>query len=396
MLAPIKARQRACYGYSVTSPQLRARSHEEARVIRRRRTARATELGFPQAAMRNNTVAQGSWIAIAAAVLFGLTTPLVKHFGEHAGPFATATLLYLGAAVGAVGRRHAGERAPGLAEAPRLLLVATFGAALAPAALAWGLQRSGALTGSLLLNLEALFTIALAAAIYREPIGRRIMLACALMVAGGGVLALRLGGGGASSLLGIAALIVATLSWALDNTLTRPLSDFEPRATVFWKAMVGSALSASVALSFRDGWPGATATLGLLACGASGYGLSLRLYLRAQRLLGAARTGSLFALAPFCGAAAAFVGGDQHGAALIALAACLFGVAAYLHVTEHHAHRHGHETLDHEHAHTHDDGHHHHTHNPPVAGSHTHPHHHDTLEHEHAHAADLHHRHEHD
>jgi len=347
--------------------------------------------------MRKNTIAQGSWIVIAAAVLFGLTTPLVERFGAHAGPFATATLLYVGAAIGAVGRRKAGERAPGAAEAPRLLLVATFGAALAPAALAWGLQRSGALTGSLLLNLEALFTVALAAAIYREPIGRRIMLACALMVAGGGVLALRLGGGdGASSLLGIAALMVATLGWALDNTLTRPLSDFDPRATVFWKALVGSTLSGAVGLAFGDHWPNATETLGLLACGASGYGLSLRLYLRAQRLLGAARTGSLFALAPFCGAAVAFVWGDHHGAALVALAAAFFGLAAYLHVTEKHAHSHRHAPLDHEHPHTHDDGHHHHTHRPPVVGAHTHPHHHDAVEHEHPHAADLHHRHEHE
>lgn len=346
--------------------------------------------------MQGQSIARGSWIAIAAAVLFGLTTPLVKHFGEHAGPFATATLLYLGAALGAVGKPRAGERAPGLAQAPRLLLVAIFGAALAPAALAWGLQRSGALTGSLLLNLEALFTVALAAAIYREPVGRRILLACALMVAGGGVLALRLGDGGSSSLLGVAALVVATLSWALDNTLTRPLADFEPRATVFWKAIFGSALSAVAALSFRDNWPGSAQTLGLLACGASGYGLSLRLYLRAQRSLGAARTGSLFALAPFCGAAAAFALGDRHGAAWIALSAGLFGLAAYLHVTEHHAHRHRHEALDHEHAHTHDDGHHTHSHHPPVVGSHTHPHHHDATEHEHEHASDVHHRHEHD
>jgi drug/metabolite transporter (DMT)-like permease len=346
--------------------------------------------------MQKSPIAQGSWIAIAAAVLFGLTTPLVQHFGQRAGPFATATLLYVGAALGAAGRPRAGERAPGLAEAPRLLLVATFGAALAPAALAWGLSRSGALTGALLLNLEALFTVALAAAIYREPIGRRILLACALMVAGGGVLALRLGVGGASSLLGIAALVVATLSWALDNTLTRPLSDFEPHATVFWKAILGSALSAGVALLLRDSWPGTTETLGLLACGATGYGLSLRLYLRAQRLLGAARTGSLFALAPFCGAAVAFVWGDQHGAGLIVLAAGLFGFAAYLHVTERHAHRHQHGALEHEHAHTHGDGHHDHAHDPPVVGPHTHPHHHDAIEHEHAHASDLHHRHEHD
>lgn len=346
--------------------------------------------------MSRGPIARGSWTAIAAAALFGFTTPLVKHFGVHVGAFATATLLYAGAALGA-GLPASGTRERGLgsAQAPRLVSVALCGAVLAPAALAWGLQRSGALAGSLLLNLEALFTVALAALIYREPIGRRVALACLLMLTGGALLAFRTHGGG-SSALGLSALVVATFAWGLDNTLTRPLSDFDPRSVVFWKASLGAALSGALALLQRDAWPEPLALAALIACGASGYGLSLRLYLRAQRLLGAARTGSLFALAPFLGAGVAFILGDRGGAPFIALASLFFGVAAYLHVTEEHHHRHRHEAIDHEHAHTHDDGHHTHTHAPPVVGSHTHPHHHEAQEHDHPHGSDLHHRHEHD
>lgn len=349
------------------------------------------------AAESTNPIAHGSWVAIAAAALFGLTTPLVKHFGVTAGPFATATLLYGGAALGAgIPRRRADEPSLTSAQAPRIVLVALFGAVLAPAALAWGLQRSGALAGSLLLNLEALFTVGLAALIYREPIGRRVMGACLLMLVAGGVLAFRTQGAGTSSAVGLGALAAATLAWGLDNTLTRPLSDFEPRAVVFWKGALGATLSAGLALAFSDAWPHGVAVAALVVCGASGYGLSLRLYLRAQRLLGAARTGSLFALAPFLGAAVAFALGDRGNAWLVALAAVLFAWASYLHVTEDHHHRHRHEALDHEHAHTHDDGHHSHQHNPPVVGSHTHPHHHEAGEHEHPHGSDLHHRHRHD
>lgn len=346
--------------------------------------------------MPRDPLAQGSLVAIAAAALFGATTPLIQRLGAHTGPFATAALLYAGAAVGAgIGDSGAQERSVGWAQAPRLLLVALFGAALGPAALAWGLQRSGAMAASLLLNLEALFTLALAAALYREPIGRRVLLACSLMVAGGAVLALRVHGAGASSLLGLGALVVASVCWALDNTLTRPLADFDPRAIVFFKATLGAVLSGLVAQLFRDNWPTFPALLGLLACGASGYGVSLRLYLRAQRALGAARTGSLFALGPFIGAAFAFALGDRQGAGLIVLAAVLFAIAAYLHVTEHHHHRHRHEATDHEHLHSHDDGHHDHDHDPPVVGSHVHVHHHDALEHDHPHGQDLHHRHTH-
>ena len=83
--------------------------------------------------------------------------------------------------------------------------------------------------------------------------------------------------------------------WACPIRGYCPLSDFDPRFVVFWKASLGAALSGALALLQRDSWPEPLALLALIACGASGYGLSLRLYLRAQRLLGAARTGSLFA-----------------------------------------------------------------------------------------------------
>jgi drug/metabolite transporter (DMT)-like permease len=347
--------------------------------------------------MRKNSIAIGSWIAIAAAVLFGLTTPLIKHFGAASGPFATAALLYGGAALGAgIARRRAAEPVLTRAQAPRLLIVALFGAVLAPAALAWGLQRSGGLAGSLFLNLEAAFTVALAAFIYREPIGRRVIAACVLMLAAGGALALRTQSAASSSAVGLVALAVATFAWGVDNTLTRPLADFEPGAVVFWKGTLGATQYASLALGVGDSWPHGIALAALVGCGASGYGLSLRLYLRAQRLLGAARTGSLFALAPFVGAAVAYAMGDQGGPWLVFFAAVLFAWASYLHVTEDHQHGHRHEALDHEHAHTHDDGHHDHQHDPPVTGSHTHPHHHVPSEHDHSHGSDLHHRHRHE
>jgi drug/metabolite transporter (DMT)-like permease len=344
-----------------------------------------------------NPIVRGSFLASAAAVLFGLTTPLVKHFGEGVGAFTTAALLYAGAAVGAGLRRaSADEPRVALRHAPRIAMVAVFGAVIAPVAFAWGLQRSGAVAASLLLNLEAAFTVLLARFFYREPLGQRVLLAVFLMIAGGGLLPLRLDAGGGWSVFGVAAVSLATLGWALDNTLTRPLSDLDPRAVVFWKATTGAVLSTVVVLVVGDAWPTGSALLGLLACGAAGYGLSLQLYLRAQRILGAARTGSLFALAPFVGTALSFALGDRSEVALILAASALFATAVYLHATEVHRHRHVHEPIEHEHAHTHDDGHHSHTHDPPVSGSHTHSHRHERVEHEHPHGSDLHHRHGHD
>jgi drug/metabolite transporter (DMT)-like permease len=334
-------------------------------------------------------------IAIAAAVLFGATTPLVRRFGVGVGPFATAALLYTGSALGSIVLRPRQEL-PHLGQHwRRLVLVAILGAALAPASLAFGLQHSGALAGALLLNCEAVFTLSLAGLLYHEPLGGRVLSAALFMLLGGALLAVRAGSAGESSWLGLAAIVAATFCWALDNTLTRALADFEPRAVVLAKSVLGGLLAALVALLWREPWPNALAAVGLVGAGVVGYGLSLLLYLRAQRVLGAARTGSLFAVAPFVGALLAFIAGEREQALLIGGSALCFGIAVYLHVTEQHQHAHRHEAIEHEHAHRHDDGHHTHRHDPPVSGEHTHVHRHEAIEHDHAHGPDLHHRHEH-
>ncbi len=351
--------------------------------------------------MTATPIARGSLYALGAACLFGLTAPLLKRYGAADGAFATAAVLYAGAALAAAprylgGKRAFGrERALGVRELGRVALVAVFGAAFAPTALAWGLAHSGAAAGALLLNLEALFTVLLARVVHREPTGPRVALAVVLMLAGGALLALRTGPVDASEALGLGAVALATLFWALDNTLSRPLADFDPHVVVLVKAVLGAALSACFTLALGERWPASDALLGLFICGFLGYGVSLALYLRAQRILGAARTGSLFAVAPFVGAAFAYALGDRSGVGLMGAAAVLFALAVYLHVTERHAHRHVHEPVEHEHAHGHDDGHHDHPHEPRFLGSHSHPHRHARLEHEHPHGSDLHHRHRH-
>ena len=123
-----------------------------------------------------------------------------------------------------------------------------------------------------------------------------------------------------------------------------------------------------LAVVFGEPLPSAAAALALLAIGASGYGLSLRFYLLAQRAFGAARTGSVFAFAPFIGAALALALGDRSASGLMALGSGLMLAGVLLHLAESHGHEHEHEALEHEHAHRHDDGHHEHAHEPMPAG----------------------------
>lgn len=347
----------------------------------------------------NHGVAGGVALAVASAVTFGMTTPLVARVGAGVGAFTTAALLYLGAmALSLISRPflRATGKSVGVAQLPRLAWVALFGAALAPSFFAWGLQHAGGTASSLVLNFEAVVSVALAGIFFREPLGRRVRLALVAMLVGGVLIALDGPAGGATHLLGLLAVGAATVFWALDNTLTRPLSDFEVTEVVAGKAALGAAATLGLAFVGGEALPSGSRALLLLGLGATGFGLSLRLYLLAQRRMGAARTASVFAIGPFVGAALSWVLGARDSTALTALGAVAFALGVFLHATERHGHHHSHAEEAHEHAHRHDDGHHEHPHQPPFAGEHSHPHAHVALTHEHEHAPDLHHEHTHD
>ena len=340
---------------------------------------------------------RGAVLALTAAVLFGISTPLVQRFGSGVGAFATAALLYAGAALaGALLRRRPEREArllPG--DIPRLLGMAATGAVVGPVALAWGLQRTSATSSSLMLTLEAVFTAVLAWWMYHEAMERRVRLAMLLLVGGGVLLVLDQGQDGNLRVWGLLAVLLATAAWGLDNTLSRALAERDPGQVILAKAVLGSAATSVLAVCFGESLPASGAALGLFAVGATGYGLSLRFYLLAQRSFGAGRTGSVFAFAPFVGAVLAMILGERPNGWLLAAGGMLMLAGMALHLHESHEHAHGHEAMGHEHAHRHDDGHHGHAHDSAPTGSHSHQHDHEPLTHAHPHVPDAHHPHRH-
>jgi len=336
-------------------------------------------------------------LALLAAALFGISTPLVQQFGVGLGAFSTAALLYAGAAAVGMLSRQPIEREARLrrSDLPRLLAMAGFGAVVGPVALVWGLQNTSGTSASLMLTLEALFTAVLAWRLYRETMDGRVWSAMALLLAGGMVLVLDQGRAGGAQLWGLLAVLLATAAWGVDNTLSRALAERDPGQVVMVKALLGASATLSIAVFLGEPLPSAGAALTLFAVGATGYGLSLRFYLLAQRAFGAARTGSVFAFAPFIGAALAVALGDRSVSGWMALGSVLMLAGVVLHLAESHGHEHAHEELAHEHAHRHDDGHHNHAHDVMPTGEHSHRHQHEPLRHAHAHVPDAHHGHRH-
>lgn len=340
---------------------------------------------------------KGGLLALLAAALFGLSTPFVQTWGKGVGPFTTAALLYVGAALVATFMRKPPEREAQLqrADARRLVAMALFGAVIGPVALAWGLQHTSGVSASLMLTLEAVFTALLAWRLYGEAVDKRVVVAMGALLAGGVVLALEQGFQGGVQLMGLLAVMTATVAWGIDNTLSRGVADRDPGQVVLAKSVLGGVATGAVAWLSSEPLPAWLACAVLLAIGASGYGLSLRFYLLAQRTFGAARTGSVFAFAPFIGAVAAFALGERDVSPYLALGGVLMLLGVVLHLAESHGHEHTHQDLAHEHAHRHDDGHHNHTHDPMPAGSHSHRHRHTPVTHTHPHVPDAHHTHVH-
>jgi drug/metabolite transporter (DMT)-like permease len=340
---------------------------------------------------------RGGFLAVVAATLFGISTPLVQRAGQGIGPFTTAALLYAGAALlGAAMRKPAAREAKLLrADWPRLMAMAVFGAVIGPVALAWGLQHTSGTSASLMLALEALFTALLARLLYHESMDKRVITAMTLLLAGAIVLITDRSNSGDTQLWGLLAVFLATFAWGVDNTLSRGVAERDPSQVVLAKSALGALAALLIALMWREPVPAFGRILALLAVGATGYGLSLRTYLLAQRAFGAARTGSVFAFAPFIGAAAAIALGDSGLSVGMAAGGLLMLIGVGVHLYESHEHEHAHEPMTHEHAHVHDDAHHNHAHDVAPAGPHSHEHSHEPIRHAHPHVPDSHHAHRH-
>jgi len=341
----------------------------------------------------------GTLLGLAAALSFGVSTPISKGLLDSVGPQLLAGLLYLGAflALAALipARRRSPEARIRRADLPRLGALTLAGGIAAPVLLLVGLEQVQASTGSLLLNLEGPATLLLGLLVFREHLGKSAALGAACIFAGAVVLTFPHGSVG-GQMVGIACIAAACACWGLDNNLTQSLTVRDPFSIVTVKTGVAALVNVTLALILGAGIPGASIIAGALVLGAVAFGMSVVLDAYALRLLGAARESAIFAVAPFVGALAAWpLLGEQFGVQeVVAGVIMALGVLAVL--RERHEHLHEHDPLVHDHLHVHD-AHHRHAHAPGTdpGEPHSHQHQHARLVHAHSHVSDVHHRHDH-
>lgn len=278
--------------------------------------------------------ALGSGAAVLSAVSYGISVPFVKTLGQNVPSPWTSSLLYLGAGAAMVvlaaalrlcHRRDALAGAPlGMGQVPLLALMVALNATSAMSLVA-GIALSSAAAASLLGNLEVVATAALAWLIFREPMTKRFLVALAAITVSGILLSWQ----GAGELLSPGALLImlACVFWGLENNCTRALSGYDVVAVTRVKGIFTGMASAAIALALGQQCP-PEAVLPLTGVGSVSYGASIVLYIWAQRLIGAARTGNFYSIAPFIGVALswAMFGVDDTWQFWAALALSAIGV----------------------------------------------------------------------
>jgi drug/metabolite transporter (DMT)-like permease len=245
--------------------------------------------------------------AILAAVLYAISTPISKLLLNTLSPVFIASLLYLGAGIGmgiiAIIRTKVSKtnyKPFTQKELPAIIGMIVLDI-VAPILLMIGLKTSQPENVALLNNFEIVATSLFAAFMFKEIIPKRLRLAIVLVTLASILLSFEDINAFKFS-IGSVFVLLAAITWGLENNLTRILSVNDPLMVVVIKGIFSGLGSLVIALILKVIYFDITAILLTLLLGFVAYGLSIFFYVTAQRELGAAKTSAFYAFTPFVGA----------------------------------------------------------------------------------------------
>ena len=302
-------------------------------------------------------------LAFLAAVFYAINTPVSKFLLNNVTPTFMAAFLYLGAGVGVgimylfhIKKEEKAERLT-KQDLPYTIGMIVLDIA-APIFLMIGIKMGTASNASLLGNFEIVVTTLMALLIFKEQVSGKLWIAIGFITLSSIVLSFE-GSGSFQFSIGSLFVILATCCWGLENNCTRKISDKSTYEIVLLKGIFSGGDSFTIAMVLGEKIPEMIYIAIVMLLGFVAYGLSIFLYIRAQRNLGAAKTSAYYAVAPFIGSFLAFVVNGEKLAVeyFIGLALMLVGTVFVVYDTmiNHHLHGHTH-TIVHTHngvTHTH-------------------------------------------
>jgi len=274
---------------------------------------------------------RGALSVTAAAALFGSLVVLGKFPATPPLVVALWMNVFAGIAFLPFLLRHRFRRE----DAPLIVAIGLFGGALAPTLFLLGLSLTTSVTAAFLTTTEAVFTMAIAFGL-GERSSVRGYLAMAGLLVGVAVIVTNLDFGQLSlvgAVVGNLLILGATLSWSVDNNVSRVLSRRNAvPALVSAKCLLASAfLLPAVAVTGSSPAFVPTDLSLLLFIGIVVHGVAIWLFYIGLREIGAMRTAALFTLTAVFGVAGGLIAFRDPvstvqwvaGAAMVALALVL-------------------------------------------------------------------------
>ncbi|MDB8644087.1 DMT family transporter [Streptococcus australis] len=311
--------------------------------------------------------------AFLAAMFYAINVPISKVLLQHVGPTTMAASLYLGAGIGigimSLFNKKDREKAESLTKAdlPYIIGMIVLDIA-APIFLMLGISYGSSANASLLGNFEIVATTVLALILFKEAVTKRLWLAIGLITLSSILLSFE----GTDSFhfsYGSLLVILATICWGLENNCTRELSSKSTYQIVILKGLCSGLCALVIALIKKESFPGFGYIAIALALGFVAYGLSIFMYVRAQNVLGAAKTSAYYAVNPLIGALLAFVFLSESLSWMYVIALIVMIIGSALVVVDTLIRQHTHEH-QHSFSHTHGGS----THTHTVWHSHVHKH----------------------
>lgn len=248
-----------------------------------------------------------------SALLYGLSIPLSKLLMKEIPSTLLSGILYLGAGIGVLiiylFRKHIvkndQEKSLDKHDLKYLLLMIILDI-IAPILLLLAVSKSSASSISLLSNFEIVATALIALLIFKEPIGKYLWIGIIILTIAVILLSLDFNSGFSFSWYSLL-VIGATTCYGLENNCTKKMSDKNPYQITMIKGLFSGSGALIIGLIIGERTSSIIYIILALILGFLAYGLSVFLYIRSERYLGAAKTSSYFSIAPFFGFILSFI-----------------------------------------------------------------------------------------
>lgn len=250
----------------------------------------------------NNSIYIAILSALLSAIFYAFCIPFAKLLSNYVPSVMLGGFLYLGAGIGlGVIQLFIKKQKNHLtkAEIPFIAAIVLLDIS-AISFLMLGLAKTTGSNASLLCNFELAATSLFAYYIFREIVTKRMLVSIILII----IACIILTVDGFDCLvfnIGSVFVLLSALCWGLENNCTRKISSKSTKQITVIKGIFSGIGSLILALVMHNNFPALKYIIYALSLGFLSYGLSVSLYIYAQRTLGAIKTGIYYSFAPFLG-----------------------------------------------------------------------------------------------